>query len=91
MKPLRYHPEADREVEAEAEWYEFRSAEAAELFVLQLGDAIERIAGSPAAWPTYLFGTRRALLHKFPLSVVYREQANEIQIIAIAHAKRRPG
>jgi len=33
---------------------------------------------------------RRALVTKFPYAVVYREIQDEIEIIAIAHLKRRP-
>ena len=33
---------------------------------------------------------RRALLHDFPYSVIYRETLYEVQILAIAHGKRRP-
>ena len=39
----------------------------------------------------YLHGTRRALLGRFPYFVVYRERSRKIEIIAVAHAKRRPG
>ena len=33
---------------------------------------------------------RAALVTKFPYAVVYREVQDEIEIIAIAHLKRRP-
>jgi len=38
----------------------------------------------------YFQGTRRVLLDRFPYSVVFRERLRDIQIVAIAHAKRRP-
>ena len=41
--------------------------------------------------PPYLHGTRRVVLNRYPFSVVFRERLHDIQIIAIAHAKRRPG
>jgi hypothetical protein len=31
------------------------------------------------------------VLHHFPYFVVFRELPSKIQIIAVAHAKRRPG
>jgi hypothetical protein len=39
----------------------------------------------------YLRGMRRVMLHRFPYFVVFRELPHKIQIIAVAHAKRRPG
>ncbi|MBP88756.1 MAG: hypothetical protein CMJ64_18930 [Planctomycetaceae bacterium] len=41
--------------------------------------------------PTYLHGTRRYLLERFPYFVVYRETEEKLQVIAIAHGKRKPG
>jgi hypothetical protein len=31
------------------------------------------------------------MLDRYPFSIIYREMPREIQIIAVAHAKRRPG
>jgi hypothetical protein len=33
---------------------------------------------------------RRTPLYRFPLSVIYREKINTLQILAIAHDRRRP-
>jgi plasmid stabilization system protein ParE len=37
-----------------------------------------------------LRGTRRILLKGYPYFVIFRELPRKIQIIAVAHAKRRP-
>jgi hypothetical protein len=34
---------------------------------------------------------RRALARKFPYSVVYLDQPDRVWIVALMHAKRRPG
>jgi toxin ParE1/3/4 len=36
-------------------------------------------------------GFRRAVLRRFPFSLIYSEGPTEIVIIAVAHQKRRPG
>jgi hypothetical protein len=36
-------------------------------------------------------GTRRVPLNRFPYTVVYRETEIEIQIVAFAHNRRKPG
>jgi len=45
----------------------------------------------PSLYPPHLYGTQRAVLDRYPFSIVYRELLHEIQVIAVAHAKRHPG
>src|SRR5882762_4975331 len=49
------------------------------------------IAEAPRRWPAGVHGTRRFLLHRFPFAVAYRELRSIIQVLAVAHARRRPG
>jgi len=56
-----------------------------------LDRAIERIADAPSRWPAFRHGTRRFLLRRFPFSVVYREAGETVQVIAVAHGRRKPG
>jgi len=73
------------------EWYRERSPQAAEAFVNELCRAIEQISDHPKLYFVSEFGTRRILLRKFPYLVVFRETANGIEVIAVAHGRRRPG
>ncbi len=91
MKPVHFHPEAVAESDVAFDWYWARSEAAALRFDAELRQAFAVIAGSPQLCPPYLRGTRRALLHRFPIFVVFRELPRKIEIVAIAHAKRRPG
>jgi plasmid stabilization system protein ParE len=68
-----------------------RSQVAALDFSDELKKALARLRESPQAYPPYLYSTRRMLLDRFPFSVVFRERLHDIQIIAIAHARRHPG
>ena len=36
-------------------------------------------------------GTRRILLDRFPFTIDYRVTSNTLNIVAVAHQKRRPG
>jgi len=60
-------------------------------FAEELKSALVRLHKAPLTCPLYLHNTRRALLDHFPYSVVFRERPHDIQILAVAHAKRRPG
>jgi plasmid stabilization system protein ParE len=88
---VEFHPEALYEAQAAVEWYQERSVRAAEAFLNELESAIYRILDAPQRWPLYESGTRRLRLHRFPYFVVYREAAQTVQVLAIAHARRRPG
>lgn len=88
---VEFHPDAIEESRGAWQWYAERSATAAKAFVAELDRAIEELAETPERWPQYLHATRRFLLHRFPFSVVYRRTGTTLQVIAVAHARRKPG
>lgn len=88
---VELHPDALREIQAAFDWYHSRNPRAAAAFAAEVESAIESVAGDPRRWPSSHHSTRRYLLHRFPFSIVYRETTATVQIIAVAHAKRRPG
>lgn len=93
MPPIevRFHPEAADEVETARQWYAERSAPAAEAFLVELDLAVERVREAPHRWPRYGIGARRYILPRFPFSVIYRMQAEWIEVVAVAHHRRKPG
>jgi len=90
-KKIEFHEEAALEYEAALEWYLERSHLAASKFVDALNHAIDVIVEAPHRWPAGSHGTRRFLLQRFPFAIVYRELPAAIQVLAIAHARRKPG
>ena len=88
---IELHPAA--EAEARAAWLRYRAYDlaVARRFETALDRAIDRVADSPNRWPSYLHGTRRLVLRRFPFSIVYRVDTERVLIIAIAHQRRRPG
>jgi len=93
MKSLavEIHPEAIAEACATREWYKARSDDAAEAFLSELDIGIENIRTTPDLYPSYLYGTRRYLMRRFPYLIVYRVASTTIQVVAVAHSLRRPG
>jgi len=67
------------------------SLSAAERFLEALADAIEDVSNSPQQFPIFHAGIQRALLRRFPFLVMFRQQSDKIEIIAVAHGRRRPG
>ena len=91
MKPLKYHPATRREIKASHAWYVRQSVQAADGFYEELLPALDRVQEQPRLYPPHLYGTQRVVLDRYPFFIVYRELLHEIQIVAVAHAKRRPG
>ena len=90
-KKVEFHEDAALEYEAAFEWYLERSILAASKFAEALNRGIDMIVEAPQRWPTGSNGTRRFLLQKFPFAIVYRELPAIIQMVAIAHTRRKPG
>ena len=91
LLPIEVHPDAAAEAGTAVQWYRERNEAAANAFLAELDRAMKMIAERPQMWPEYVGGTRRFLLRHFPFSVVYRRRSENIQVIAIAHGRRKPG
>jgi plasmid stabilization system protein ParE len=89
-KPVRFHPEAEREYLAALNWYNDRSPTAAANFENVIGKAVTAVGRSPARWPIYFQAFRKYTLRQFPFSIIYQELSLEIVIFAVAHGRRRP-
>lgn len=89
--PVYVHPEAVAEAQAATQWYRQRSPLAADAFLVEIDRAIEKIAENPGIWPRYVASTQRFLLKRFPFSVVFRLTPNRVEVVAIAHGRRKPG
>lgn len=88
---LNWHPEALAEAEAARDWYAARSPLAARGFLRELEAAAGAVREAPARWPQYLHGTQRFVFsHHYPFSLIYRA-GPPVQVVAVAHSKRRPG
>jgi toxin ParE1/3/4 len=90
-KPIEFHAEASAELEAAFDWYFVRNQRVASDFLEEVDRAIQKITESPNRWALTAGHTHRYLLHRFPFAVVYRELPSVIQILAVAHGRRRAG
>jgi plasmid stabilization system protein ParE len=88
---VRFHPDAIAEAKAAYEWYAERNLSAASAFISELDHAISQIQNGPERWAMHVRATRKFLLRRFPYAVVYRISQSTIQVISVAHGRRRPG
>ncbi len=89
--PLFVHPDARIDALEAYDWYSQHSQKTADAFQEEFRDAGRAIEHSPELWARYLFGTRRYLMKRFPFVIVYRVAPERIEIVAVAHGRRKPG
>jgi plasmid stabilization system protein ParE len=88
---VEFHPLAADEAQAAERWYRERNETASGRFQRELDRAIDRISERPETGSPYLSNTRRVLLRRFPFFIVYRVRGGVLEIVAVAHGRRRPG
>ena len=88
---IRFRPAAARELAADFRYYERDYPGRGHRFVDAVDAVLSRIVESPARFPL-LFAPdiRSAKVKRFPYRVVYVVVESAIDVIAVAHAKRRP-
>ena len=93
--PVRISEEAEAEMAEAARWYESHRVGLGAALLEAVDSAVARVAEMPRMGSA-LSGTadetirRRAVL-RFPYHVIYVELPDRLQILAIAHDRRRPG
>ena len=90
MIELEFHDDARRELGEAAQYYERRVAGLGFAFTAEVERTVDLTRESPnigsPVWRHY----RRAIVRRFPYSVVYRSLVNKLFIVAVAHHHRRP-
>lgn len=96
MSVARLSPEAVDELAETAAWYRARRPGLELEFLAEIERILPMVGGSPASFPRLLdlpvdLVIRRALLPRFPYAVIFMDLQTEVRVLAVAHAKRRPG
>ena len=88
-----FHPDARAELLDAATYYEERADQLGGQFIDEAHRVVDLLVGSPGlgAPVTGQPGLRRWRLRRFPYYVVYREQGEQLYVLAVAHERRRPG
>jgi len=90
QKTFRIRSEAREEIDTAFDWYYRRSPEAAYAFLAEIIASLAQIASHPQLYPSFTKNTHRRILERFPYSVIFQEREDDILVVALAHAKRRP-
>ena len=84
------HEAALAEAQNAYDWYATQDLVAAEGFIDELDHAIEQIGTYPNSGAAHHSGTRRYVMRRFPFTVIYRDQETKIEVVAVAHGRRKP-
>ncbi len=85
-----FRPEARVEAVEARDWYESRSVGLGLEFARALEAALQTAVRNPDASTALEGSCRRALLRKFPFSLVFRVRGDEFLVLAVFHHRRDP-
>lgn len=90
MKSYRYLSPAAREMIEASQFYELRSNGLGVDFLDDVQRLVHILRSEPLFGKRIEGGLRKAVLHRFPFSIIYSPESAEILIVAVAHQRRRP-
>ena len=91
MKPVSLLAEAEKEATEAAAFYESCATGLGRAFTNEVAKAFRSIASRPRAAPVVRGHVRRKLVARFPYAVLFRDDPDEIVVLAVMHGHRRPG
>ena len=87
----KFHPAAEAEFLESVGYDESKVKGLGGALIQEFEALVERISESPKAWQIELPpDIRRAVLHRFPLSIIYRSRLGAFEVLAVSHNRRRP-
>jgi len=90
MRIARFIRPAEDEMIEAAVYYESQVIGLGEKFIETIERALFEIEKKPTLWPKEKYNIRRRVLSRFPFSILYVIDEDELVIVAIAHQRRRP-
>jgi len=90
MALVRFLPAARRDFDESLDWYSTRSVTAALRFAAAVDAAVARIVTNRRSLSFIDQRHQQCPVKKFPFRVIFRSLHDEILVVALAHAKRRP-
>ena len=90
IKTVRLLPPAEQELFDAARYYELQASGLGQDFLDKVKLALQDLASSTEQWPIVKDDIRRRLIRRFPYSLLYRIDPDEIAILAVMHQRRHP-
>ena len=91
MKRIVFHHQAETDLIAAAEFYEASRPGLGAEFITEVEEATRALRSYPKIGHRFSRRLRRVLVRRFPYGLLHRLEGEVILIVAVAHARRRPG
>lgn len=78
------------ELDDAIEYYNTQAQGLGKVFFEEVLFTIKLVSQFPTAWPSVSLHTKKAILRRFPYSLIFAIRNRKITIIAIAHHHRNP-
>ena len=88
--PVQFRPAADRDVAEAVDWYETQLPGLGIQFFEDLDRVLSRIEEFRGQFPNVYRDAHRALLHRFPFGVFFKEYEDRTLVVAVADLRREP-
>ncbi len=86
-----FHPNAEAEHLEIVAYFESKRAGLGALYLAEFEKTLGRVCEAPQRYPVEKEpGIRRIRMERFPYTVFYREVSGTVQVLAVAHHRRRP-
>ena len=87
----QFHPEAEAEHLETVVYYETQQSGLGASYLAEFESALARVCEAPHRYPIERQpDIRRIRLQHFPFTVLFRESGGTVQVLAVAHHRRRP-
>lgn len=90
MSSIGFHELARNELFDARDYYDDLVYGLGKLFIWEIERCLNVIKSNPLAYPITKENIRKAVILKFPYSILYRVDNNKIYILAVMHQKRKP-
>ena len=87
---IRFHPLAEKEFGEAILWYSTKIKGLDQEYIFSIDEAIHKIEKNPDLYPFIYKSFQRIIVRRFPYSLFYKKEKNEIRVIAVMHMKRNP-
>ena len=84
------HPEADKDLEEAALYYENCSSGLGMNFINEYTASLYRILDSPETYALYYQNIRRLTLDRFPFAIAYEIYEDHIYVLAVMNLHKKP-
>lgn len=92
MKRLTVRRSAEQELVSAAKWYEGKRSGLGHEYLTAVATAFRAVQETPDAFPAWeRTSFRKCQVTRFPYAVFFVVSDDEIEVVAVAHGRRRPG